>query len=159
MTVTVPITQDATAEGNESFTATLSAPSSGTVLGTQKTASVTITDDEATPTFYMATTWASVSEGAGSLTVTVKRSGSSAASNTVVIKTAGGTATSGADFTAVSKTLTFAAGVTSLTVTVPITNDALKESAEAFTVGLSTPSAGSIVGTQKTQTVSIADND
>ena len=159
LNVTLPITQDVAAEGAESLTVGLSSPSSGTVLGTQRSETVTIADDETTPTFYLSSTSATVSEGAGSLVVTVKRSGSTAASNTVVIKTAGGTATSGSDFTAVNQTLTFGAGVTSVNVAVPIVNDALNEGDEGFSLSLSTPSAGTAVGTQKSETVVIADNE
>ena len=51
--------------------------------------------------------------------------------------TSNGTATAGADYTAASGTLNFAAGVTSQTITVPILNDAIFEGSESFNVTLS----------------------
>ena len=56
---------------------------------------------------------------------------------TVDWETSGGTATSGTDFTAGTGTLTFAAGDTEKAITVAITNDALLENLEEFTVHLS----------------------
>src|SRR5205085_2915731 len=53
--------------------------------------------------------------------------------------TASGTATSGADFTSTSGTLTFGAGsgARTQTITVPITNDTTYEGSESFTMVLS----------------------
>ncbi|MET0753771.1 MAG: Calx-beta domain-containing protein [Pyrinomonadaceae bacterium] len=45
-TITIPIIDDATVEGNESFTANLSSPTSGAVLGTPSTVTVTIIDND-----------------------------------------------------------------------------------------------------------------
>lgn len=43
-TISVPVVSDAVSEGNETFTVTLSGPSAGMTLGTNTTATVTITD-------------------------------------------------------------------------------------------------------------------
>ncbi|MGD0168041.1 MAG: Calx-beta domain-containing protein, partial [Gaiellaceae bacterium] len=101
----------------------------------------------------------SVSEGAGSAIITIKRSGTTTGSNSVVFKTANGTATAGSDYTAVSQTVSFAAGVTSKTVSIPITNDTLVEGNETVKLSLSSPSSGAVLGTQKTATLTILDND
>ena len=71
----------------------------------------------------------------------------SAASATVTVDyaTANGTA-DGDDYTATSGTLTFAAGTTSGTITVPIADDDVNESDETFTVTLSNAS-GATLGT------------
>jgi Calx-beta domain len=58
--------------------------------------------------------------------------------------TAAGTAGS-SDFQARSGTLTFAAGETSKTVTVPTTQDLLVESTESFTINLSGATGGATI--------------
>ena len=59
--------------------------------------------------------------------MTVTRSGPTVGTVTVDYATAAGSATSGADYTDVSGTLTFAAGIASRTFTVPIINDTVFE--------------------------------
>ena len=70
------------------------------------------------------------------------------------------TATAGADYTAASGTLTFGAGVTSLTFAVPILNDVLFDPAETVNLALSVP-AGSqaVLGAPATAVLMILDND
>ena len=71
---------------------------------------------------------------------------------------AGATANQRCDYTLMRGTVSFAAGETSKTITVPIVDDLYMESAETFTVALSSPT-GASVGTQGTATVTITDND
>ena len=61
---------------------------------------------------------------------------------TVDYATADGTATAGSDYTARSGTLTFAAGETGKTVSVPVLDDAHDEGSETLTLTLSSPSGG-----------------
>ena len=107
--VEIPILDESLPEGNETvLSLALSNPSAGATLGATKTAVLTILDDEQTLQFsapvYV------VNESAGTVTVTVTRSGPTVGSVTVDYATAAGTATSGVDYTDVSGTLTFAAG-------------------------------------------------
>jgi len=88
-----------------------------------------------------------VTEGNGGTTpavFTVHLSAASATAVTVSYATAGGTATSGADFTATSGTLTIAAGALTGTITVPVVGDLLNEANETFTVTLSGASGATI---------------
>ncbi|MEW6305980.1 MAG: tandem-95 repeat protein [Verrucomicrobiota bacterium] len=64
-----------------------------------------------------------------------------AASQTVTVSfaTADATASAGADYTAVTGSLTFAPGVTAQTITVPVLGDTLVEANETFQVNLSNP--------------------
>lgn len=102
-----------------------------------------------------------VDEGAGAAVLTVTLSGTKSAQPiTVGYRTAEDTykaATSGADFTAVSGTLTFAAGETTKTISVPIVNDSAPEVDETFSVLLDKP-VGARIAKSKGQ-VTIADND
>ena len=61
---------------------------------------------------------------------------------TVAYATADGTAQAGADYTAASGTLTFQAGETSKTVSVPVLDDIHDEGEETFTLTLSHPTGG-----------------
>ena len=79
----------------------------------------------------------SVNEAAGTVTFTVTLDQPTTATVAVNYNTGDGTATSGADYTANSGTLTFAPGVTTRTVTIDITDDAIFEGSENFSVLLS----------------------
>ena len=156
--VTIPIRDDLLPEGNETVLLSLAVnPSTGATLGATKTAVLTILDDEQTLQFsapvYV------VNESAGIVTVTVNRSGPTVGSVTVDYATAAGTATSGLDYTDVSGTLTFAAGIASRTFTVPIVNDTLFEGAESIAVVLRHPGGVAQLGPLSTATITILDND
>ena len=142
-TITVPIADDDVNEGDETFTVTLS-NASGATLGTG-TATGTIRNRYITPT-------ASISGGGGkegddgaiAFAVTLDRT--AAAAVTVDYTTSDGSATAGQDYTATSGTLTFDAGTTAGTISVPIADDSQNESDETFTVTLSNAS-GAALGT------------
>ena len=104
---------------------------------TVNSATISLTDDDATPTLSISSP--SVSEGdsgSTSLTYTVTLSAASGRQVTVQYADAGtGTATSGTDYTAITGgTLTFAAGTTSQTFDVSVTGDVLAESNETVVV-------------------------
>jgi DNA-binding beta-propeller fold protein YncE len=101
---------------------------------------------------------ANVSEEAGSITVTISRSGTPNGTASVHFATADGTAGAG-DYGAVSGTLTFAPGQTSKTVDVPILHDQLHEGDETFTIALSGPGLGTDVDAPASETITIVDDD
>ena len=69
-------------------------------------------------------------------------------------------ATAGADYTAASGTLTFAAGETRKTITVAISDDVNRERDELFKVGLSSATGGAIItNTASEATILIEDDD
>src|SRR6185369_6128560 len=81
-----------------------------------------------------------VNEGnSGTTNATFTVSLSPASGQTVVVNasTADDSATAGSDYTATSVVLTFAPGVTSQTVTVPVVGDTTAEAHETFLVNLS----------------------
>ena len=77
---------------------------------------------------------------------------------TVDYATADGTATAGEDYTATSGTLTFAAGETSKTVSVPLLDDAIDEGRETFTLRLSNAQGAHIEDGEATGTIVNTDN-
>ena len=163
--ITVSVTGDTDIEADETVEVVLSSPSNAE-LG-DSTGVGTITNDDGRPSLSI--TGASVTEGTGGaaqLDFTVSLSTASAAEVTVdYADGTGGTATSGTDYTAVSGTLTFAAGDATGTVSVPVATDATDEDDETVTVTLSnavnatvaTASAsGTITDDDDPPTVSIA---
>ena len=99
-----------------------------------------------------------VAEGAGSIVITVNRSGDVSNAASVQYGTFDGTASERTDFTTAVGTLRFAAGQTSKSFVVFITDDNYLEGNEVFTVGLSNPQ-GVSNGSQSTASVTITDND
>jgi len=158
-TFTVPITNDTLDEANETFTVTLSSPTGAATLGSPTSATVTITDDDPTPTVQFSAASSSGSEATTPASIAVILSAASGQTVTVNYATANGTATAGSDYTATSGTLTFNPGVTSQTISVPIINDTTVEGNETFTVTLSGPTGGATSGIPSSATVTIIDDD
>jgi chorismate-pyruvate lyase len=89
---------------------------------------------------------------------TVTKTGTASGSVSVGYGTANGSAAAGSDYTAASGTLTFLQSETSKTVSVATINDTAVESAETFTLALSNPTGGAVIGTSP-GTGTINDND
>ena len=160
-TFTVAITDDAIVEGAENFTLRLSAPTGGAALGTPFNASVNITDNDATaPGALQFSVAAANAQETGNVVVSIARSNGSDGAVGITVSTADGTALAGSDYTAVSQTLTWANGdAGAKTVTIPIASDTQDEVNETFTVGLSAPTGGAILGSPSTHTITIQDDD
>ena len=156
-TVAVTVADDGLDEPDEQFELRLSAPVNATLLTGMGTATGTITDDDDPPVLSVADQ--SASEGDGTLAFAVTLSAQSGRSVTVTYATAGGTATEGTDYTAASGTLTFAAGETTKTVSVDLTDDSLDEAAEQFELRLSAPANATLASGMGTATGTITDND
>ena len=89
---------------------------------------VAVSTPPTTPSLSIAdTTVAEGNSGTSNATFTVTLSKPSTTPVTVGYATSNGTATAGADYTATTGTLTFAAGVTSQTITVKVTGDTAVE--------------------------------
>jgi subtilisin family serine protease len=166
--VIVPICQDAVLEGPQTFRARLTDLPAGFALGTIAEAVVTIVDDEATVQFDAAQF--SASEGAGSVSLRVTRTGGIAAPASVAYSTAAGTASPapgpgacspGADYRPVAGTLAFAAGQASRTLSIPLCGDAIAgEGDETFSVLLGPAVTGPLaLGSPDTATVVILEDD
>ena len=168
--IAIPITDDAVAEGAETFTVTISAAAtlpSGFSLG-NATTTVTITDDDTpvTATVSVPATL-TVAEGAGNAAVPITTGtafGQSVTFN-VTYSDSGATgapdpANGDYDNDAVTS-VTFTASDTTKTISIPITDDDAEESAETFTVTIApaaTLPTGFTLG-NATTTVTITDNE
>ncbi len=166
-TFSIAIKPDTIVEGPETIDLLLSAPSLGTVLGTQQTALVTITDDDSGGIFSFGSPTYTVNEAGPAALITVKRTGGMASDVRVHYATidasGAGIATAGSDYTTTSGDLVFAAGVTSMTFQVPVTNDTVQEGNETVQLSLTPgiPTAGelpAVIGLGSA-TLTIVDDD
>ncbi len=153
-TFTVTLLDDALVEADETFTLTLSSPGGGAVLGSPAAAVFTILDDDSAGQVQFSQSAYAGEEG-GTVVITVTRTGGSSGAVTVDYASSDGTAAAGSDYTAVSGTLTFAAGETSQTFTVTLLDDALNEADETLTLTLSSPGGGAVLGSPAAATLTI----
>jgi Metallo-peptidase family M12B Reprolysin-like/Calx-beta domain len=144
--VTVAVVGETAVEPDETFFVNLSNLSGGGTIGDAQ-GQATIVNDDFGPVVINAGD-GSVVEGDPTanpdLLVPVTLSGPSASAVTVAFATADDTATAGSDYVATTGTLTFAPGVTSLSVTVSVISDLVDEADETFFVNLSAPVGGTI---------------
>jgi len=145
---------DAEPELNEVVLLTL-VDAAGYDVGTLQ-AAVTITDNEP-PAVSIAALDAGAAEGAGTGAFRISRGGGTDTALSVAF-TVSGTATSGADFTALSSPVVIPIGASFVDVVVTATNDVVPESAETVIVALTAGAAYSLVGSTEA-TVTITDND
>jgi hypothetical protein len=99
-----------------------------------------------------------VNEGAGSVTITVTRSGNTSGTSSIQYATSDVSAVTPGDYNPASGTLTFAPGESSRSFTIIPNDDLIHESSETFTITLSNVSNANL-GSQFIATVNILDND
>ena len=150
--ITVQVIGDSLSEANETVNVNLSAPTNATIADTRGV--VTILDDDPQPSITIAD--ASIAEGqtgTRNITFTLTLSAASGQSVTVAYATADGTATAGTDYTAKTGTVTFAAGITTRTITVSIVGDRIVEPSETLLVNLSAPTNATLGRASATGTI------
>ncbi len=156
-TILVPVLGDLTTnEGTETFQVNLSNPVNG-VIGVAQGIG-TIYDNDG-PTSLVVTD-ASALEALGTVSFSVLLTKASASPVTVDFNTEDGSAVAGSDYTAQSGSLTFNPGPPGQvlkTVTVSVTDDALNEDDETFTLKLSNASGAAVLDARGDGT--ILDND
>ena len=134
LTVLVPVLGDSTVEANESFALNVTGVSNATPVSLTATGS--ILDDDAptaTGTLRLQQPQIQVGEVAGSVQITVERTGGSVGAASVNWATSNGSAQAGFDYSAGSGTLNWAAGDASpRTTTLTIVNDPAIEPTENF---------------------------
>lgn len=158
--VNITLIADAADEPDETVNLTLSGPV-GVTLGEPAVATLLIRDDDDPPagTVQFGSTAATVTESAGTASMTVTRAGGSFGAARITVASANGTAISGSDYTAVNTVLEWADGDASpRTVNVPILDDVTPESAEAFSLTL-IQAQGVTVGGPSSTTIHVSDND
>ena len=162
-TITVATTDDSTYEGDHYFRVTLGTPTGTDAPGvhpTKGTATGTITDKADLPTVAFASATASAAEDAGTIDVTVTKTGTTAVPLSIYWTTADNTAAHPTDYTAQSGYLEFDTGDTTKTLTIPIVDDNTAENTETFKVQLDgTLAVDARVGSTGETTITLTDDD
>ena len=166
-TVSVPVIDDTVEDTPETLTLRLSNADppyvdEGNVVWGSREAGVLIADAVATGTIRntedqaeppaVSVLDASVAEG-DTVVFTVSLSAASSQQVTVDYATSDGTATAGEDYTATSGTLTFQAGDTTKTISVPVTGDTEDDGGETFALTLSNASGADLGDAEATGTI------
>jgi Calx-beta domain len=158
-TLSVPIINNVVVDGARTFAVNLSAASGASIADGSATGTILDNDVASSSSLQFSAAAYGVAEGAGSVAITVNRTGSSSGSVTVHYATSNGTATAGADYSSSSGTLTFGSGVTSRTFSIPILQDTLVEGGETVNLALSSPGGGALLGAPQAAVLTIADDD
>ena len=158
-TFSVPIVGNGLPDGNRTVNLTLHTPTGAAVLGAQKTAVLTIVDDEVALQFSQASY--SAGESAGSATITVTRSGPAGPAGRGDVHGAPGVSYRRRSTTAEAYTglLPFAANQTIRSFTIPVVNDTLAEGPETVLLQLSSPDRRALLGPRQSAVLTIVDND
>ena len=162
-TIAVATTDDSTYEGDHYFRVTLGTPTGTDApgLATGKNTGIgIITDTADLPALNFSAATASAAEDAGTINVTVTKTGTTAAPLSMYWTTADDTAAHPGDYTAQSGYLEFATGDTTKTLTIPIVNDNTAENTETFKVQLDgTLAVDARVGSTGETTITLTDDD
>jgi len=156
--ITVPIMADGgQVEEAERFTVTLDDVKGGAEIGTQDAVIEIAGDGDPAGQFGFEASAIDVNEPDGSVQVVVDRNYYSTGAISVTLTPVAGTATT-ADFTATPITLSWADGDSAPKIaTIPIVKDTMVESSESFTIELSNPTNGALVGPHSRAVVTIHD--
>jgi hypothetical protein len=161
--IVVPLLDDAVLEGSQTFSVALSNVTGGATLGARATATVTLTDNEAPAApgvLELTSASFAAAENAGTATITARRVSGTDGDVSIGYATANGTAAAGADYQAVSGTLSWGNGDGApKSFAITILDDALVEGSETVTVTLSNVSGGAAPGTPQTAQLTIGDDD
>ncbi|NOS67503.1 MAG: hypothetical protein HOO67_04035 [Candidatus Peribacteraceae bacterium] len=181
--VSLTLVNNLIADPNQTFTVTLSEPTGGAVIGTPSVVTITVLDNDggggnstnssssssaasgsagssAAGGNITLSAWAyALDEGGGSLPVTVLRKGSSSSAVTVGYSTTQGTATAGINYTETNGTLSFAAGETSKSFSIPFINNNTIEGNKNFTLKLASVTGGASLDTPNSVQVTVVDDE
>ncbi len=152
----VPISNAAPFQNKRAFTVQLSTPTGASVIAPSVT-TVTITGSVVAPgNFTWSATAYSASQGAGTLTVVVKRNAGVTGAVSVQYQTVDGTARAGRDYTAKLGTFSWGAGDGSTrTFSVPISGGLPFLGSRGFSLKLSNNGGGATLGTPYNASVTI----
>ena len=161
-TINISLPSDNIYEGDESFEVALSNAVNATLSAIDNSSTITITEDDALP--ILSVSAANTAEDNGSMVLTVDISEESAFVTNFTLSTSSSLinpATAGTDYTSFTNApYSIAAGQTSTTINVPITDDSISEpDLETFTVTVANSDNNSGTGANSSTIVGILDND
>jgi hypothetical protein len=155
-TVTVLVNGDTIPESTEAFFGNLSSPSNASLVRASGIGKITNDDAQASLQFSAANY--STNEDCTSLEIAVARTGDTSVPMDVDYSTLSGSASDRSDYTLATGTLHFAAGDTSRSFNVLITEDSIIEGTETAMISLSNPMGGAVIGSPGTATLTILDD-
>ncbi len=155
-TISIPLIDDAMVETNETIHLVLTNAAGGVPLGGQKSATVTIVNDDTEFEFASAVFRGNENVLLGE--VIISRHGVLTNTDTVTFTTTNGSA-GAADFIADSFEVEFLPGESNITVTVAILDDELFEGDETISLSLSNPSADTQLGALSAAALLIVDDE
>ena len=139
----------------------LSGPAGAALITGRDQAELSILDDNVGGTIQFGAATYTVTEGVGTASITVIRTGSTAGGATIDLAGSDGTATAGSDYTATATTVVFGPNEVSKTVPVPIVDDTDAEGVETITLTLTNPgpNATTKLGPRSTAVLRVVDNE
>ncbi len=166
-TISVPIIDNGSTDGNTTFVVTLSNPLGDSTsqnpdprLGSPATATVTIIDNDATTFQFSSDTFtANNRSGVANATVTLSRVGDPNKTYSVSYDTSNLSALAGRDYRKASGKLTFGPGVSSRTISVPLIKQPVGSPTRQFRITLSKPTNGAFLGTQASTIIEVINPD
>ena len=158
-TFSVPTIDDHLYSANKSFYVNLSTPGGGATLGALRTGTVTLLDsDNPAGVFQFAASTVTAAKGARTVAVKVSRLGGSTGAVSVPYTFQTGTARAGINFTAKNGALSFAGGVTSANINVPVIGSLVHSAPLTFGITLTSANGGATLGAQPKVTVVLPAN-
>jgi hypothetical protein len=152
----VPLSNATPFSGTKEFSVVLSNPSSGAATTAPSTATISITGDATPGKLQLSAANYTVAENAGSVSLSVTRSGGTSGAASVAYATGGGSAAAGTNYASTSGTLQWAANDASTkSVTVRILDASPMQSSATFSLTLSAPGGGAALGALAASTVTI----
>ncbi|BAZ08038.1 PA14 domain-containing protein [Calothrix sp. NIES-3974] len=157
LVVSVPIIDDNIIDPDETFAFVIDQAENAT-LGPQRTATITILDNESTDLVFDDIR---VDENVGEAVITVRRSniGNAASVNYATVTGVGDLAQPLSDYQPVSGTLAFTPTQTTATIRIPIINDTIGEINETFTLQFSNPVGVTLNPNRSSSKITIIDDD
>jgi hypothetical protein len=156
--IPVGLINDTLPNGNQSFFLKLANPAGGATLGAWSNAVLTVLDDESSVAFSSPNY--SVDETAGTITITVQRTGTLTVPATVNYSATAQSAQDHVNFIATnSGSVAFPVNTTSKTFTVPILHDTRVTGPLTFGLQLFNPTGGAQLGAQDNAQVTINEKD
>lgn len=141
--IEIALMGDAASPASLDFSLTLWAPGGNASIGAVSVATVEVENNQSLVQFAAGTY--AVDADAGTVTLTVSRVGNTLLAASLDYATTDGTAAVGVDYTAASGTLSFLAGQTNKTISVPVHVNASGPAGVTFVVSLSNPT-GAVIG-------------
>ncbi len=158
-TITVPLLDDSSVEGDETVSLKLVSPIPLGATGSVNTATLTITDDDFYGALSFSQRYFDADERGTNVTITVVRTGGSGGTVSVDYATADDSAVSPTDYLAASGTLTFGPGVIATNFDVTIINNTNRD-VEERTLGLTlTGFVNATAGTVAAANLRIVDDE